>query len=150
MADDNDDTKPTSKVGYKSPPEHGKFKKGQPSANPKGRPPKVSSLTHAVRDALSQTHVVIVRGRKVRMSAMEALAAQLKAEALSGSQAARANIIKILGPLDQVAEPQLSEEEVIKKHEEAKEAAEMRKQLSDFVIRSLDEAAARRKEGVDK
>jgi Family of unknown function (DUF5681) len=55
------------KVGYKKPPLHTRFKKGQ-SANPRGRPRGSKNLSTLLDDALNEPVVVTENGRRRTIS----------------------------------------------------------------------------------
>jgi hypothetical protein len=61
-------------VGYKKPPLHTRFKKGQ-IGNPRGQPPQ--NLASLVNRALKQKIVFDIDGKKRRVSTGEAVIAQL-------------------------------------------------------------------------
>ena len=65
-----DDDKPDYKVGYKKPPLHTRFRKGQ-SGNPRGRPRGSKNLSTLLIDALNEPVVVTEDGRKRKISKRE-------------------------------------------------------------------------------
>ena len=58
------------KVGYKKPPLHTRFKKGQ-SGNPRGRPRGAKNCSSVLKDALNQRVVVTENGRRRKISKRE-------------------------------------------------------------------------------
>jgi hypothetical protein len=64
------------KVGYKKPPEHTRFKKGQ-SGNPGGRPRGAKNLATLVGQALDQKVSVTEQGRRRKVTKREAIITQL-------------------------------------------------------------------------
>jgi hypothetical protein len=58
------------KVGYKKPPLHTRFKKGQ-SGNPRGRPRGAKNFSTVLNDALNQRVVVTENGRRRKISKRE-------------------------------------------------------------------------------
>jgi len=62
-----DDEKPDYKVGYKKPPLHTRFKKGQ-SANPRGRPRGSKNLSALLDDALNEPVVITENGKSRRIT----------------------------------------------------------------------------------
>lgn len=61
-----------SDVGYKKPPAHKRFKKGQ-SGNPKGRPKNSKNIRNMLRDILNETIPVTENGQSRLMTKREAL-----------------------------------------------------------------------------
>ncbi len=72
-------------VGYCSPPEHSRFKKGR-SGNPKGRPKKPEDAYTVLQRVLKRK--VRSKGAKRQMPLSEALIWKLKEVALSGDRRA--------------------------------------------------------------
>jgi len=62
-------------VGYGKPPRHTRFKKGQPSANPRGRPRK--DMATLLLEGLNKKVVVTENGRRRRITLREAITRQL-------------------------------------------------------------------------
>jgi hypothetical protein len=65
----NDDAR-DYKVGYKKPPLHTRFKKGQ-SGNPRGRPRGARNFSSVLNEALNQRVVVTENGRRRKISKRE-------------------------------------------------------------------------------
>ena len=65
-----DDEKPDYKVGYKKPPLHTRFQKGQ-SGNPRGRPKGSKNFSTLLAEALNEPVVVTEDGRRRRISKRE-------------------------------------------------------------------------------
>ena len=65
-----DDDKPDYKVGYKKPPLHTRFQKGQ-SGNPRGRPRGSKNFSTLLTDALNEPVVVTEDGRRRKISKRE-------------------------------------------------------------------------------
>ena len=63
------------KVGYGKPPRHSRFKKGEPSANPRGRPRK--NLAALLVDGLNKPVTVTENGRRRKGTVREAVVSQL-------------------------------------------------------------------------
>ena len=80
-------------VGYMSPPEHSRFKKGQ-SGNPKGRPKKPDDIYTHLQRVLKRK--IKPKGADRQMPISEALIRKLRELALSGDRRALALQRKIL------------------------------------------------------
>jgi hypothetical protein len=65
-----DDEKTDYKVGYKKPPLHTRFQKGQ-SGNPRGRPKGSKNFSTLLAEALNEAVVVTEDGRRRRISKRE-------------------------------------------------------------------------------
>jgi hypothetical protein len=65
---------PIIKVGYGKPPRHTRFKKGEPSANPRGRPRK--NLAALLIEGLTKPVTVTENGRR-KATVREAVVSQL-------------------------------------------------------------------------
>jgi len=83
-----------SDVGFKRPPKEHQFKPGV-SGNPRGRPKGSRSLSSLVDEALSETILVKVRGRSVRMTNRAVMVKQLVDRALKGDHKAILVLSKI-------------------------------------------------------
>jgi hypothetical protein len=66
----SDDDARDYEVGYKKPPLHTRFKKGQ-SGNPRGRPRGAKNFSSVLNDALNQPVVVTENGRRRKISKRE-------------------------------------------------------------------------------
>lgn len=83
-----------SKVGYKSPPEHSRFKKGQ-SGNPRGRPKK--DYEKGIFGILEDEITIRLSGKNKRVSKIEALVYKLINDALGGDLNALKMLFRIPG-----------------------------------------------------
>jgi hypothetical protein len=70
-------------VGYKKPPKHSQFKKGE-SGNKKGRPKGAKGLKTIVRDVFAQKVVVRSANGSTRMSKMEAIVHKTAEKSFAG------------------------------------------------------------------
>ena len=87
-------------VGYGKPPRHTRFKKGETSANPRGRPRK--NLAASLVEGLNKRVVVTENGRRRKIAVREAITSQL----INKSATADLRAIKILLDLIKDAEKQ--------------------------------------------
>lgn len=83
------------KVGYKNPPKHSQFKKGQPSANPRGRKRKSRNFSILLNEALQERVTVIKNGLKKKMTAQEAIAITMVANAIKGNDRAIDRVLNL-------------------------------------------------------
>ena len=70
-ASDKDISKMDYEVGYGKPPRHTRFKKGEASANPLGRPRK--NLAASLVERLNKKVVVTENGRRRKIAVREAI-----------------------------------------------------------------------------
>ncbi len=72
------------KIGYGSPPEHTRFKKGQ-SGNPAGRPKGSQNLATVLERILRETVTIRKNGRTIKMTKLEHSVQQLTKKATEGN-----------------------------------------------------------------
>ena len=102
MADDKDPTAVGSgRVGYRNPPEHTRFKKGQ-SGNPQGRPKGTLNLATVLSKILREKVVINEHGQRKVVTKLEAAVKQLVNKSAAGDLAA----LRQLSALVQSAEEQ--------------------------------------------
>ncbi len=108
----------TTNVGYMSPPEHTRFKKGK-SGNPRGRPRKQEDLNTLLNRVLKRK--VRVSGNDQKMPIREALMWKLRELALQGDKQALAlqrRIIDESGIADpRVCSPEEKKERILRAFE---------------------------------
>jgi hypothetical protein len=71
-------------VGYRKPPHHSRFKRGQ-SGNPKGRPRESKNWDTLIDKELNARVAVHKDGRRKKISKREAIATQIVNQAVSGN-----------------------------------------------------------------
>ena len=81
-------------VGYRNPPKHSQFKKGQ-SGNPKGRPKGRRNAMTDVLDVLKAPVRVKENGRQKTVSTQHAVLLRLREKALGGDQRAINRVIDL-------------------------------------------------------
>lgn len=88
-----DDDHEAAPVGYKRPPSHSRFRKGE-SGNPRGRR-KGSGVRSAAEKVLDRKVTVTVDGKRQKVPITEALVLQLTQKALAGDSKAIRDVLKI-------------------------------------------------------
>src|SRR5262249_25170453 len=104
--DNGDRSEPSHLVGYRRPPKHTQFKKGQ-SGNLKGRPKGSRNLSSELRKVLTDPVIVQMDGKRRCVPAILALQRVLLSRALKGDQRASLAVFKNakeFGVLDQIEE----------------------------------------------
>ena len=89
-------------IGYRRPPESGRFKKGK-SGNPKGRPKGSTNFLTILERELGQSIVVNENGKKKTITRMQAMVKRIVAGALQGDLKAgpspeRSRHVSVLDP----------------------------------------------------
>ena len=90
----DDPSRPEYEVGYRKPPRHTQFKKGQ-SGNPRGRPKGSKNFDSMVAHELSEEMDIRENGRLKRMSKLRLSAKQVA----NGAAAGKLPYIQFLQPL---------------------------------------------------
>jgi Family of unknown function (DUF5681) len=86
------------KTGYRSPPKHTQFQKGQ-SGNKRGRPKGAKNLNTLLMEAARDQVAVTIGGKKRRVSKLQASVMQLATRAAGGD---RASIVELLDRIDEL------------------------------------------------
>src|SRR5438874_5890666 len=81
-------------VGYRKPPQHSRFKKGQ-SGNPRGRPKRSESFARLAQRTLNERIAIKENGERRVISKLEAMLKQLINKAATGDARAIREIIKL-------------------------------------------------------
>lgn len=88
-----------TKSGYRKPPRHSQFRKGE-SGNPRGRRKGTKNFDTILAEELGQTITVTERGKQRAVTKGRAVVKTLIAKALSGDQRATANLLKLFPNAD--------------------------------------------------
>ena len=99
------------KVGYRKPPRHSQFRKGQ-SGNLNGRPKGTKNFKTDLLEELGERIPIRERGRSRQITKQRALIKGLFAAALQGKNAARGHVLTLITrllPSDPENEPNNSE-----------------------------------------
>ncbi len=98
-------------VGYKKPPIHTRFKKGQ-SGNPKGRPKGARNLRTELEEELQERIVVREGQTRKEVSKQRAMVKSLMARAARGDTRAIALVVDMIYRLLHEDEPEVAREEL--------------------------------------
>jgi hypothetical protein len=85
----------TYKVGYGKPPLHSRFRAGEPSRNPRGRPKGQVNLKTDLAEELAERITLPNGDRPVRMTKQRALLKSTMAKAIKGDARARDTIFRL-------------------------------------------------------
>ena len=91
-------------VGYRKPPGHTRFKKGQ-SGNPKGRPAGAKNLSTLLSEALNEPVVVTENGGHRKITKREAIVTQLVNRSATADLRAIKILLDILRDIEGQTEP---------------------------------------------
>jgi hypothetical protein len=84
-----------NEVGYKKPPKHSQFKKGQ-SGNPRGQSRAARSSATVFREALGEKVAVTENGRRRKITKREAMFKQLVNRAAQGDPKATQTVLRLM------------------------------------------------------
>jgi hypothetical protein len=90
---------PDYEVGYKKPPKHTQFKKGQ-SGNPRGRPRGAKNSATLFNEALDEKVTITQNGRLRKIAKREAMFKQLANRAAQGDPKATQTVLRHLPELE--------------------------------------------------
>ena len=114
MSDDRNGKKDADttdyEVGYGKPPKHTRWKKGQPSPNPKGRPKGTRNLKTDLLDELGEKIILREGGRSLTTSKQRTMVKVLAEKALKGDIRAINVLVNLLLRF-QEQDPELPETE---------------------------------------
>jgi hypothetical protein len=116
-------------VGYKKPPRHTQFKKGE-SGNKGGRPKRSVDIKASVKKMLSDPVSVRIDGKATKMSTLDATLATLRTNMLKGDLKAFMAFIKVASLAGIISVPQ--EEETDHTALNADEEAMIAQAVADF------------------
>jgi hypothetical protein len=100
--------KDDSPVGYKDPPGHGRFQKGQ-SGNPQGRPKKVPDFMEDAAEILGGTVTGQAKGKSITLPTVQAVFRRLCRQALKGDNQALRWVIELMLTLEPAARDKANE-----------------------------------------
>jgi hypothetical protein len=95
-------------VGYRKPPRHTRFNKGQ-SGNPKGRPGGAKNLSTLLSEALNEPVIVAENGGRRTISKRQAIIKQLVNQSAKGDWRATKLLLDIQLDIEHRSEPQTAE-----------------------------------------
>lgn len=107
-----------NRVGYRKPPAHSRFKKGQ-SGNPSGRRKGSRNLATVLERELAQRVTIIEGGRKMRLTKQEVVVKSAINKAMKGDSRAFNTIMTLIArafgiqPPDNPDQPPTEEEKVL-------------------------------------
>jgi hypothetical protein len=99
-------------VGYRNPPVHSRFKKGE-SGNPNGRPKGTVNFATVLLRTLRETVVIKEDGKRTVVTKLEASVKQLVNKAASGDLRALSHLIGITLTAEQSAAEEKGSKEVL-------------------------------------
>ena len=102
----NDD----SPVGYKNPPAHSRFPKGQ-SGNPRGRPKNKADFMEDAADILGGTVTGQAKGKSITLPTVQVVFRTLCRQALRGDKRALRRVIELMVTLEPAARDKAREKE---------------------------------------
>ena len=123
-------------VGYGKPPKDTRFKKGAPSPNPHGRPPKIESIHASVLRCLSQEIKVTTADGEVRdMQKRDVIAERLVQKAANGDMQAT----KIICQIDEEQALCQTEQQAIVDAAVEEEQSEKNKKFRETILQMVED-----------
>ena len=98
------DKEPDYDVGYRKPPRHSRFTKGQ-SGNPRGRPPGAKNLKTLLSEALNETVIVSENGGRRKVTKRQAIITQLVNRSATADFRAIKILLDIVRDIERQTEP---------------------------------------------
>ena len=98
------DKQPDYDVGYRKPPRHSRFTKGQ-SGNPRGRPPGAKNLKTLLSEALNETVIVSENGGRRKVTKRQAIITQLVNRSATADFRAIKILLDIVRDIERQTEP---------------------------------------------
>ncbi len=86
-----------NRIGYGQPPKKTRWRKGQRSPNPNGRPRKNTSRKHFLEKAANRAINLIIGRKTKQVSTLEAIVHHVKAKAISGNTQALSIYAMLIG-----------------------------------------------------
>ena len=99
-----------SPVGYKNPPAHSRFQKGQ-SGNPRGRPKKVPDFMEDAAQIFGGAVTGQAKGKPITLPMVQAMFRTLCRQALKGDNQALRRVIELMLTLEPAARNKTKEED---------------------------------------
>jgi hypothetical protein len=99
------DDKGDYQVGYRKPPRHSRFVKGQ-SGNPRGRPPGAQNMKTLLTQALNELVVVTDNGGRRKVSKRQAIVTQLVNRSAKADFKAIQILLGMLRDIERDSDPQ--------------------------------------------
>ena len=115
-------------VGYRNPPRHTRFTKGQ-SGNPRGRSPGAKNLKTLLSDALNEFVIVSENGGRRKITKREAIITQLVNRSASADFRALKILLDMVRDIEGQTEPASAETSVFSEADE-KVIAQLRARFS--------------------
>ena len=88
------------KIGYKKPPKHTQFQKGQ-SGNPRGRPKGVKNIATDIKEELEEFVTITEGGRNFQVTKQRALIKSLLVKATQGNVSAAQTLLTLKAHVEQ-------------------------------------------------
>jgi hypothetical protein len=103
-------TSDASRVGYRRPPVHSRFQKGQ-SGNPRGRPKKVPDFMEDAAEVFGGAVTGQAKGKPITLPMVQAMFRTLCRQALKGDNGALRRVVELMLTLEPVARDRAKEKE---------------------------------------